>query len=351
MDTVEQRIAQLEQRLAQVEGALERARRQKRAAWAVGACAVTAAIIAATATARTAGATTTLGAQALTVKAPFRVVDASGALVMQADAAGIRYYRGRVPLAGFREGPAGGQVYAADRQGDPRALMFLRLQDGQPAFVLTNRAGASAVTLRSFANGTGELAVEGLDGRMTRLGTDNGEMALRFSKGDTVQARVGADKNGGILHLNAEHGPSADLGSTQSGQTTLQFLQGNKLLGGVGASGTGGLLQLNNATGKKMLLLGENSNSGTVGVYDTAGQTKILLATTPAGLAELNLLYSDGNPAVQLAEASGGGYFSLTNRSGVARVEAGTLSTDQGIVRAFGPGGFNYIRGRKASGA
>jgi len=350
MDMVEQRIAQLEQRLAQVEGEAGRARRQKRAAWAVGACAVATAIITATATVGTAGATTTLGAQALTVKAPFRVVDASGALVMQADADGIRYYRGGKAITGMAERRGGGQIYTADRQGVQRTNMF-EYPDGQPALKLLNHSGDNIAALQASANGTGELVVGGLDGRTTRLGTDNGEMALRFYKGDAVQARVGADKNGGILHLNAEHGPSVDLGTTQSGQTTLLFMQGNKILGGVGASSMGGLLQLNNATGKKMLLLGENSNSGTVGVYDTAGQTKILLATTPAERAELNLLYSDGNPAVQLAEASGGGYFSLTNRSGVARVEAGTLSTDQGIVRAFGPGGFNYIRGRKASGA
>jgi hypothetical protein len=37
----------------------------------------------------------------------------------------------------------------------------------------------------------------------------------------------------------------------------------------------------------------------------------------------------------------------VTNRAGVARVEIGTLASDQGIVRAFGPGGFDYIRGMK----
>jgi len=343
---IDEQMARLEQRLAQVEGALERTRRQKRAAWAVGACGVAAAIIAATTTVGTAGATTTRGAQALTVKAPFRVVDASGGLVMQADTTGIHYYRGGRAIAGMVEGRGGGQIYTADGQGSQRALMF-EFPDGQPGLKLINNAGSTVAGLQTRVNGTGELVVDGLDGRIMRLGTDNGEMALRFYKGGAVQARVGADKDGGTLHLNAEHGPSVDLGTTQSGQTTLLFMQGNKILGGVGASSTGGLLQLNNATGKKMLLLGENSNSGTVGVYDTAGQTKILLATTPAGRAELNLLYSDGNPAVQLAEVSAGGYFSLTNRSGVARVEAGILPSDQGILRVFGPGGFDYIRGRK----
>ena len=42
------------------------------------------------------------------------------------------------------------------------------------------------------------------------------------------------------------------------------------------------------------------------------------------------------------------GYFALTNQQGIARVEAGVLAQeDLGIVRAFGPGGYDYIRGRK----
>jgi len=338
MDVVEQRIARLEQKLEQMGSALERAERESRAlrgrsghtgrgarlaqlAAACGATATIGALTMGTAAAKP-------GPQSLTVKAPFKVVGNSGQPFMGVDANGLlTIYRNRRPAVVLGPGEdAFGLVQVYSPSGDPVA------------------------ELSALANGTGQLAVVGDEGQVARLGASPdviNQLTLRFYKGGAVQARVGADKDGGTLHLNAEHGPSVDLGTTQSGQTTLLFMQGNKILGGVGASSTGGLLQLNNATGKKMLLLGENSNSGTVEVYDTAGQTKILLATTPAGRAELNLLYSDGNPAVQLAEVSAGGYFSLTNRSGVARVEAGILPSDQGILRVFGPGGFDYIRGRK----
>ncbi len=339
---MDEQIARMEQRLTQVEGALERARlqvtqvegalartrRQRRTGWLVGICGVTTALIAATAAVGTTAAAHGLQApQPLTVRAPFKVVGSSGQPLMGVDANGLlTVYRRRLPAVVL----------------GPGADAFGLVQ-------VNNPSGNPVVGLSSLADGTGRLAVVGDEGRMTSLDTpsNSSEMALRFLKGGAVQARVGADKNGGTLHLNAEHGPSVDLGTTQSGQTRLQFLQGDKILGGVGADSTGGLLQLNNATGKKMLLLGTTSHSGTVEVYDTAGENKILLSTTAAGLAELNLYSSPGVPAVQLAEGRAGGYVALTNLSGVARVVEGVLpGSDKGLVKAYGPRGFNYIEGR-----
>jgi hypothetical protein len=134
-----------------------------------------------------------------------------------------------------------------------------------------------------------------------------------------------------------------------SGGMSLRFYNGATLQAAMASTASGGIMQVNNTAGDKMALIGSNATSGTVGIYNAEGKTKGLLATdTKSGDGEFALFYADGTtPAVKLSEVAVGGYIAVTNRAGTARVEAGTLPSDQGIIRAFGPGGFDYIRGMK----
>ncbi len=292
MDTVEQRIAQLEQRLEQMGSALDRAEREARAlrrgSGQAGRGARLARLAAACGAAATIGALTMgtaaakPGPQPLTVKAPFTVVTGSGKKVVQVNTLGqLIVYHANYPAVVLGPGEnAAGLVQVLTPGGDPVA------------------------ELASLADGTGQLAVVGDQGRVARLSTpsDSNQLTLRFYNGKTELAGVGADK--------------------------------------------AGLVQINDATGKKMVLLGSNNTSGTVGTFDTSGAAKVLLATTPEGQAILEL-YAGAQPVVVLKQSTrGDGYFGLANNNGNARVEVGVLPSDKGVVRAFGPKGFDYISGR-----
>jgi hypothetical protein len=95
------------------------------------------------------------------------------------------------------------------------------------------------------------------------------------------------------------------------------------------------------------VLLSATSAGGVVQVSDKAGTVADALGTDSAGKGVFEIYSSGKMPAVQLASHSHGGYFALANTGGTARVEAGVLLEDLGVVRVFGPGGFNYIEGRK----
>ncbi len=294
MDTVEQRIAQLEQKLEHMGSALERAEQAERTwrgksnhagrgmrlaqvAAACGAVATIGALTMGTVAAKP-------GPQPLTVKAPFRVLDNAGYPGLVYDGTNLHlYYGGRESVV---LGPGDG---------------------GEPVVQVFNSKGEATAALQSLPDGTGELAVAGEAGHVARL-------------------------------------------RTISGQQTLTFYKGNALQVGIGAVPGGGLVEVNDAAGKQMAHLSSNGKTGTIQIYDVDGSARAVLGSDLAtGEAELDLLYRDGKtPAVRLAEVGNGGYFSLTNRSGIARVEGGTLSgSDVGILRAFGPGGFDFVRGRK----
>jgi hypothetical protein len=116
------------------------------------------------------------------------------------------------------------------------------------------------------------------------------------------------------------------LGRLPSGGAALRFYNGAVETAsiGQGKEGIGGVY-LFKKTGKLGIALGF-TKSDDRGYFEIEG---------PVG------------PAVELSGYDHG-YFALTNDKGTARVEAGTLvPEDLGIVRVFGPGGYDYIRGRK----
>ncbi len=140
---------------------------------------------------------------------------------------------------------------------------------------------------------------------------------------------------GGELAVGGDvAGQKARLGGNGA-QVSLRFYQGDTVLGGVGAAADGGLIELYNKAGKKMAKIANNGNGGTMGIYSNDGKIRALLGISAAGRGGLDILNESGNPAATLAAVAGGGYFALTNQAGIARVEAGVLPSDQGILRAF----------------
>jgi hypothetical protein len=218
-----------------------------------------------------------------------------------------------------------------------------------------------ATRARSFGRRTSVIAAGSLLAILTLTATSAGAgapLAPSTVKAPfTVESATGnvlftvEDASGAGRAIAYDHtGKSTvSLEPNPSGGMSLRFYNGATLQAAVAGTAKGGLLQLNNTAGNKMTLIGSSATSGTVAIYNADGKTKGLLGTDPkSGDGEFDLFNADGTtPAVQLSEVAGGGYISVTNRAGVARVELGTLPSDQGIVRAFGPGGFDYIRGRK----
>ena len=93
--------------------------------------------------------------------------------------------------------------------------------------------------------------------------------------------------------------------------------------------------------------LGVSSAGGIVGVHNTAGANVANLGVSSAGGGGgLDILSSSGQIDAQLAAHAQGGYLAITTPGGSARVEAGVTAGSVGVVRAFGPGGFNAIEGR-----
>jgi hypothetical protein len=127
--------------------------------------------------------------------------------------------------------------------------------------------------------------------------------------------------NGANKNLALGMGIAPQGGQAGSGVITLHGGDGHVLLN-LGASSAGGAIAVNNAGGANVANLGV---SGTGGALDILGNSSELEA--------------------QLAAHAQAGYLAIAS-GGSAKVEAGATSGGIGVVRAFGPGGFNAIEGR-----
>jgi len=282
------RLGYLEQRLAQVEEELRQTRRQRHVSgrtahrirpvvWVLATGALMAGGGALTSVLGIASATT--GPGPLTVQAPLRVVDHTGAVVMEASSAGLRFYRDGQVVAAIGGNHNGGLVVTYDT------------------------AGQATAALGTDSTGHGELNVGLAGGDHIQVGTKSGSQALRVYKGSSLVAAVGESAGGGVLQVN------------EPGGHALVLVEG---------SATGGLVQLN----------------------DVAGHPRMFLEMGAGGKGLVELRTTGGGVAAQLQEGGKGGYLGLFNASGIARVEEGVLPNDEGVVRAFGPTGFNFIKGR-----
>ena len=379
---IDDRFALLERRLGQLEGELTGAReriaaleagegRTGRVARLVGACAIgaLAAMVLGTASASP-------SAQSLAVAAPFKVVGKGGQTLFSVDANGARIFHGGHVAAGlvWHDGDKGATIYTADGGGNTTAQIGNVGTGGAPSIRLYSSSFQPQASFDLTADG-GEVRAYDTDGHpraVVSVLSSGGSFEARNTAGDPVAGLYQHSDGSGLVQvfnsggtplgsLQVKNNNSAELaiisssadraarlGLSQDGtQMTLRFLQGAKLIAGIGDSGSGGLLELFDKTGKKAVKASNNGHGGTVGIYGSDEQPKVVVAVNDAGRGGLDILNDSGGPAITMKAQSNGGYFALTNAAGVARVEAGILPSDQGILRTYGPGGFDYIRGRK----
>ena len=306
--TVEDRITALEQQLAATDGELRHLRARQRplrlARTALGTCA---AILAVVLTLGTASAGR--NAAPLTVTAPFRVVSSGGALLMQVDERGVFYYKGGQVAASLTSAGAGAGSGGGAGASPLTIKAPLRVVDASGALVMQADAtgvsyyqgGTLQVALRGNGSAGGELFVNGGQGTSATIGTTGSNLGLRILKNTAQVASLLGTTDGGYMALR-----------DPSGEISLQLASTND----------GGLIQ---------------SNSG--------GKRRVALGSTTAG-GFLDLLSTGDQLIGQLAEHPQGGYLALGNQGGTSRVQAGVLPNDTGVVRAFGPAGFNAIQGR-----
>ena len=378
---IDDRFRLLERRLGELEGELTGAQariaaleagatRTGHVARLAGACAIGALVALAVGTASAAPS-----AQPLAAAAPFKVVGKGGQVLFSVDADGARIFHGGHVAAGlaYFDGDKGATIYTADGGGHTTAQIGNVGTGGAPTIRLYSSSFKPQASFDLTANG-GEVRAYDTEGHpraVMSVLSSGGSIQAQSSGGDPVagiyQHSDGTglvqvfDPQGepvgslqslpgslGELAVTNGKGNVARLGTSQDGtQMTLRFLQGAKLVAGMGNSGDGGLLELFDKTGKKAVKAANNGHGGSLGVYGTDEQPKVVMATNDAGRGALDILNDSGGPAITMKAQSNGGYFALTNAAGVARVEAGILPSDQGILKAFGPGGFDYIRGRK----
>ena len=378
---IDERFTLLERRLGQLEGELDgvRARiaaleagagRTGRVARLVGACAIG---VLATMALGTASAAPS--AQPLSAAAPFKVVGKGGQTLFSVDADGARIFHGGHVAAGlvYNDGDKGATIYTADGGGHATAQIGNVGTGGAPTIRLYSSSFKPQASFDLTAHG-GEVRAYDTEGHpraVMSVLSSGGSIQAQSSGGDPVagiyQHSDGTglvqvfDPQGepvgslqslpgslGELAVTNGKGNVARLGTSQDGtQMTLRFLQGAKLVAGMGNSGNGGLLELFDKTGKKAVKAANSGHGGTVGIYGSDEQPKVVMATNDAGRGAFDILNDSGGPAITMTATASAGYFAIANAAGVARVEAGVLPSDQGIVRTYGPGGFDFIKGRK----
>jgi len=250
----------------------------------------------------------------LTVTAPFRVVSSGGALLLQVDEHGVFYYKGGQVAASLTSAGAGAGPGSTAGGGG---------------------GGAVPLTIKA------PLRVVDASGALVMHADTTG---VSYYQGGTLQVALrGHGAAGGELFVNGVQGTSATIGTTGS-NLGLRILKDTTLLANLVGSTAGGYLSLRDPSGALSLQLASTSDGGLI-QSDSGGKRRVALGSTTAG-GFLDLASSGGQLIGQLAEHPQGGYLALGNQGGTSRVQAGVLPNDNGVVRAFGPAGFNAIQGR-----
>ena len=247
-------------------------------------------------------------AKGTTIKAPFKVVSSSGATILSVDTNGLIYTAstGAKVVVGTVENTAG--VFVSNTGGQYVATLNDDTANGGGSLQLYPNSGSNTVgvSLRATAD-TGRATIYGQHAMATLGGKGTSPMELTF-------------------------------GTQSSNALALGMTPANL-----------GVVTLHDGKGTTMLNLTQTTNGGSVVVNGSSGTPVAILGGSTTGMGALDILGSGGQPEAQLAAHAQGGYLALANPGGNAKVEAGVTSGDLGVVRAFGPKGFNAILGRGGS--
>lgn len=304
--TLEQRLLELGTELAHTQQELQNVRAKQRGRGSllgllVLLCAGIALLLTGTSSALSA-------AKGTTIRAPFKVVSGTGATILSVDTNGLIYTAG-----------TGASVVVGTIQ---------------------NTAGV-------FVSNTGRNYVATLSDDTSSGG---GSLQLYPNSGSTdVGVSLRATASTGMATIYGQHA-MATLGGKGTSPMELTFgtQSSNSLALGM-TSANLGVVTLHDGKGTTMLNLTQTANGGSVVVNGSSGTPVAVLGGSSTGMGALDILGSGGQPEAQLAGHAQGGYLALANPGGDAKVEAGVTAGGLGVVRAFGPKGFNAILGRGGS--
>lgn len=254
-----------------------------------------------------------------------------------------------------------GSLYLSDSKGEnPQTIV------GAGAIALFNKKGAQVAGMEALGEGGGEVAVWSRDKKAAVLGTvasgkeGNGYLDLSNAKGVTQALIVG----GTVVLSDQKGNPVASMGvegedSNATGAVTVMSAMGKDIAKMSADKGTNaGKLNIMNAEGKPVVgLIGGGKGGGTVAVANSTSVPLAEMSVSSDGGRGLFQINRDQKPIAVLTEAverpggllqisnlngpvanvtvrEGGGYLQLTNASGLPTIEAGTLPSGAGTVRA-----------------
>jgi hypothetical protein len=307
--SLEQQLQSLAHDLAQTRRqvqALQGAARRGRLARALAATGAASALM--LALGLTSASSAPSSASGLTVKGPFKVLGANGSTILQVDGNGLTFFAG-----------SGGTVTLNTYKGLP--------------YISVRHGGINGPDVVSIGDST-----VGGGGGSVQLGPDSGDQAVG------VGLRANSTTGSVVVYAqNAQGRLQAQQGSPMS----LQFSgTNNKVALGIGIASPGGpgAMTLHDGNGHVLVNLGASSTGGAIDVKNSSGTNVASLGVSSTGGA-LDIEGNSSQLAAQLAAHSQAGYLAIVSGDN-AKVEAG-VTGGVGIVRAFGPGGFNVIQGRE----
>lgn len=294
------------------------------------------------------------------VKAPFEVVDRAGRPILRVvegepTGAGVVITSG---AGGARHGvyvlnAKGARVAALGQAPAGRGALAIREPDGKVIFAVTDGAPTGTGVVVTGGDHGARRGLYVLSDGGTRVAgiaqapDGYGVLALRDAKGIT---RARADGTGTLRISNAK-GSDVLRVAEEPGSDPAQVI--------IAGGADGGSVRVANGRGKAVAgLLGGVRGAGAVAVGNGEGQTLAEMSVSPDGRGLFQVLGQGGQPIAVLTQAiethggllqisnktgpvmsltvgsGGGGYWQLNDASGRPTVEAGTLPSGAGVVRA-----------------
>lgn len=253
------------------------------------------------------------------VKAPFEVVDAAGKTIAKIETV----TNGRAALTvGTGNGGvsigvgASGAGAVLVRRADGNVGVELSQTGGRPMGVyVLDTAGAKAVA------------------ELTADTKGNGKLTIGDSNAGGVTMGVGASGAGVHVVRRADGKVGVDVSQLEGRPMAVRVLDaaGSKPLAmlGVAANGAGVVATYDPAGNLRAIM---NGLQGEIHTIDAAGKSRATMTAEGA----FSIRNTQGTTVVRIGEGSaGGGALQMANSGGNAMVEAGTLPTGVGVVRAY----------------
>jgi hypothetical protein len=285
------------------------------------------------------------GPQVLTVKAPFRVVDANGKVILSAD--------GQSQRASLTVGALGSGSTTIGVGASGSGYVLVSNPSGTDGFALGQYRGSTmgahlvaadgqtvAATLSLDGSGKGQMIVgdpksggatvgvgrSGAGGLIVRRGDGNNGIVLGQLDGRPMSLGVFGDNAKELVSLQTGQKGGSVKVMTSTGAAVAALLAGDTG-GGVALTGPAG--------GKSAVSLSVDATGGKVRIFPQAGgSTQAELSSQQAGGGAVNVYNSAGEAVVWL-EATGQGQGRLQiGRTGTIYVDAGVSASGLGVVAA-----------------